>query len=146
MRSLTLEDPTFVKLAQRMKPPVSYVKGMIPFWSAFSINSAFEDSTRMGMHVHFDDSLIPLVEYKLLRGARFESKFKKSAALQDSLSAIIPGFFTQSIPDFIDVRNSKELRAFRKEFGKIDFFKKSRIIAGLYQERILSTVGRVCQT
>ena len=110
---LDAKDVQFRRIAQKVN------KSNPPEWTAFLLNSSIMESSYLGMDLYLEDSYMPLLNYKLLRGARRDVEYRTRRLMQKSLSLLVPDVFDLDIPSFLEIRNSKDARLLRSELARL---------------------------
>lgn len=108
------KDTQFTKLARRAD------KGNPPQWTSFVLNSSLMESSYMQMDLFLPENFLPMLEYKLLRGgASLDKSRRRGQVLQQSVSTLLPDLKDLNIPDYLEIRNSRHAKSFRRELARI---------------------------
>ena len=107
------KDVQFRRIAHKVD------KSNPPNWTAFHLNSSIMESSYLGMDLYLEDSYMPLLKYKLLRGASRDIEYRTRRLMQKSLSLLVPDIFGLDIPSFLEIRNSKDARLLRSELTRL---------------------------
>jgi hypothetical protein len=90
-----------------------------PHWIAFLLNSQLLESSYLRMPLHLTPAFLPLLRYKMLRGAKYDVDIDRRNVLVETFSTLVPEIYFIGISEHVRLRKSHAFKGFRREFLKM---------------------------